>query len=361
MHQQVHLLILQNRQMGKGKDTYNEMGDNVDFPDMELGQQMSDYYDNDNLTGEGLNYLENFKKQLTLTHVQESAEAYTMIAQPRENPFANASNKFQIGTQMRESGDLNKAILAFEACVQENRDNSDAWYMLGLSHAECDDDLRAISALSSAVRADPHNLDALLELGVSYTNELHKINALVYLKSWLSQHPVYSSVVRPDSTTTFNFFALHGEVVNMFGEAINMNPNDAQLYNVMGVLSHLVDDYDDAVNSFRKAASLQPKNHSYWNKLGATQANKRESAQAIEAYRKALKLKPNYIRSWVNLGIAYSNQQKNDEAVKFFLRALSMCPRIEHVWTYLAFTFHCMNREDLVKLCSEKNVDLFKR
>jgi peroxin-5 len=233
--------------------------------------------------------------------------------------------------------------------------------MLGLSHAECDDDVRAISALSSAVRADPHNLDALLELGVSYTNELHKINALVYLKSWLSQHPVYSSVMREDQSTSFNFFALHSDVTEMFEQAVQMNPNDAQLYNVLGVLHHLVDNYEAAVHSFHKAASLNPKSHSYWNKLGATQANNRESEKAVEAYRKALKLKPNYIRSWVNLGIAHSNQQKNEEAVKFFLRALSMCPRIEHVWTYLAFTFHCMNREDLVKLCSEKNVDLFKR
>jgi tetratricopeptide (TPR) repeat protein len=348
-------------QMGKGKGRYQELDDNIDFPDVDLGQHMSDYFDNDNLTGDGLNYLENFKKQLTLAHVQESAEAYTMLAQSQDNPYMNAPNKFQIGMQLRESGDLNKAILAFEACVQENRDNSDAWYLLGLSHAECDDDVRAISALASAVRADPNNLDALLELGVSYTNELHKINALVYLKSWLNQHPVYSSISQPNSSSTFNFFALHAEVMEMFNQAVSMNPNDAQLYTVLGVLNHLVDEYDEAVAAFHKAATLNPKNHSYWNKLGATQANNRQSDKAVEAYRKALKLKPNYIRAWVNLGIAYSNQQEHVDAVKFFLRALSMCPRIEHVWTYLAFAFHCMKREDLVEMCNEKNVELFRR
>ncbi|KAL0486494.1 peroxisome biogenesis protein [Acrasis kona] len=308
----------------------------------------------------GVDYLETLRKQLTLTHVQETADQYTMITSPQQNPYSSAPNKYEVGMRMKDGRDLNQAILAFEACVQENPQNSDAWLMLGRSHAECDDDVHAISALASAVRADPNNLDALLELGISHTNEQHKINALVYLKSWLQQHPVYAKVANFNPNQEYKFFMLHDEIMEGFAEAVKINPEDAQLFNVLGVLNHLVDNYEEAVSNFRRAATLDPKNHSYWNKLGATQANKRESDKAVEAYRRALGLKPNYIRAWVNLGIAYSNQQKNEEAVKFFLRALHMCPRIDHVWTYLGFTFHCMQRKDLVQLCEQKNVELFR-
>lgn len=46
-----------------------------------------------------------------------------------------------------EAGNIKQAILAFEADVQQNPDNTEGWRMLGACYAESDEDKRAIVCL----------------------------------------------------------------------------------------------------------------------------------------------------------------------------------------------------------------------
>ena len=106
--------------------------------------------------------------------------------------------------KLYQHGSLNDAILAFEATVQQDTSNSDAWRWLGTAHADNDEDkqfvfilfyifiliflyfiIRAIAALRSSLEADPENIEALLDAGVSYTNELVQVEALEHLRNWL--------------------------------------------------------------------------------------------------------------------------------------------------------------------------------
>ena len=84
-----------------------------------------------------------------------------------------------------QEGRLALAVLAFEAEIQRDALNSEAWRMLGLSHAENEEDYKAIHCLEKAIDADPYNLDALLALGVSYVNETNTEGALKNLKAWV--------------------------------------------------------------------------------------------------------------------------------------------------------------------------------
>ncbi|KAG2310700.1 hypothetical protein Bca52824_022257 [Brassica carinata] len=100
-----------------------------------------------------------------------------------------------------------------------------------------------------------------------------------------------------------------------------MNPEDADVHIVLGVLYNLSREFDRAITSFQTALRLKPNDYSLWNKLGATQANSVHSADAISAYQQvlfnqklakvslsdcrvywqALDLKPNYVRAWTNM------------------------------------------------------------
>lgn len=74
--------------------------------------------------------------------------------------------------QLFHEGRLGEAILALEAEVQRNPNNSDAWRWLGTAHAENDEDKVAVIALQRSLTADPENIEALFDGGVSHTNEL---------------------------------------------------------------------------------------------------------------------------------------------------------------------------------------------
>lgn len=134
---------------------------------------------------------------------------------------------------------------------------------------------------------------------------------------------------------------MYKQIARLFTEASQMNPEDADVHIVLGVLFNLSREFDRAMTSFQTALQLKPNDYSLWNKLGATQANSVQSSVAISAYQQvncsmhryqhfskyhcfcffltvvlcfffwygqALDLKPNYVRAWANMGISYANQ-----------------------------------------------------
>eukprot|EP01102_Stenamoeba_stenopodia_P018072 TRINITY_DN657_c0_g1_i1.p1 TRINITY_DN657_c0_g1~~TRINITY_DN657_c0_g1_i1.p1 ORF type:complete len:462 (-),score=85.73 TRINITY_DN657_c0_g1_i1:44-1375(-) len=337
---------------------------------IEEGEEaLRNFNGDENLDQLGLNFnWDNFWQDFhtPMSQVAQEPPSYQFS---QNNPFLRLEDPFTTGMDLFHRGCLDEAILAFEAQIQQGTPDinlSDAWRWLGTSHAENDEDKVAISCLLNSVAADPENLEALLDIGVSYTNELVAVQALNYLRSWLSQHPDYQVIPAEfDKQPEEGFYTLHKKVTAMFRRASEMCPHDADLFAVLGVLYNLSREYDLAIESFKQAIVLDPKNYSLWNKLGATQANSprpQGSKEAVYAYRKALELKPNYVRAWVNMGISYANQGIYDTASKYYLRALSLNPRAEHVWSYLRIALSCHNREDLVRLVDspDRDVNLFR-
>jgi len=285
------------------------------------------------------------------------------------NPYASSQDPFSDGLRLFKEGDLKEAILAFEAAVQRNPDNSEAWRYLGQAQAENESETQAIAALLKAVTIDPYNLEALMMLGVSYTNDLEETRALNYLKTWLQQHPDYQGTTK--TVTQYEQFysggrngvlddVLRNEVIKMFLDAVQINPRDPDLHTVLGVVYHISNDYDKAIECFRTAVQLKPDDPTLWNKLGATQANSSRSHEAVNAYLRALELKPNYVRASANLAISYANQDLHEEAARTYLRTLKQNPNADHIWGYLRISLARIGGDTLVDLSRQKNVELFR-
>ncbi|TMW66497.1 hypothetical protein Poli38472_004262 [Pythium oligandrum] len=275
-----------------------------------------------------------------------------------DNPFMEQSENFQRGVKFFESGHLTDAILAFEAEVQQQPENSEAWRMLGECHAENDEDKSAIICLERAVEEDPYNLSALLALGVSNVNELNPQGALKNLKAWVQHNPKFHGLeIQLDE---YSDGSLMDEVMQLMLQARAHDPADSDVQVVLGVLYNVSKDYDAAVSSFQSASSVRPTEYSLWNKLGATLANSSRSSEAIPAYHRALELKPRYARGWLNLGISHANLGNYEEATKCYLQALSLNDRADHIWSYLRICFTCMERFDLVKLSDTRDINLFR-
>ncbi|CAN7067049.1 unnamed protein product [Brassica rapa subsp. trilocularis] len=157
----------------------------------------------------------------------------------------------------------------------------------------------------------------------------------------------------------------HADIARLFTEASQMNPEDADVHIVLGVLFNLSREFDRAMTSFQTALQLKPNDYSLWNKLGATQANSVQSADAISAYQQALDLKPNYVRAWANMGISYANQGLYQESIPYYVRALSMNPKADNAWQYLRISLRsapgCASRQDMIEACESRNLDLLQK
>jgi peroxin-5 len=80
------------------------------------------------------------------------------------NPYLEHPNPFQAGLDIinSPSGSLTSACLAFEAAVQRDSSNDEAWQRLGMTQAENEKEVPAIAALQRCVQENPKNLEALM-------------------------------------------------------------------------------------------------------------------------------------------------------------------------------------------------------
>ncbi|KAJ7015489.1 hypothetical protein D5086_003990 [Populus alba] len=273
------------------------------------------------------------------------------------NPYVGHPNPLKEGQELFRKGLLSEAVLALEAEVLKNSDNTEGWRLLGIAHAENDDDQQAIAAMMRAHEADPTNLEVLLALSVSHTNEFEQAAALKYLYGWLQHHQKYRTLATPELSDSLYY----ANVTRLFNEAAQMAPEDADVHIVLGVLYNLSREYDKAIAFFQTALKLKPQDYSLWNKLGATQANSVQSADAILAYQQALDLKPNYVRAWANMGISYANQGMYEDSIRYYVRALAMNPKADNAWQYLRISLSCASRNDMLEACDSRNLDALQK
>lgn len=252
-----------------------------------------------------------------------------------ENPMKKLTDPLEEGKKRLEIGDLPGAVLCFEAAVQQNESNAEAWLLLGKTQAENEQDPLAISALKRCLTIDPANSAALMALAVSYTNESYQQQACLTLKEWLLKNEKYKHLDVPNSNTdqhpksgvsSILINDVHNEVKNLYIQAARLNPRneiDPDVQCGLGVLFNLSNEYDKACDCFQAALQVRPDDSRLWSRLGATLANGQRSEEAINAYHRALELSPGFIRARYNLGISCINLGAYKEAGEHLLTALN--------------------------------------
>ncbi|XP_059093110.1 peroxisomal targeting signal 1 receptor-like isoform X3 [Tigriopus californicus] len=294
-----------------------------------------------------------------------------------DNPLINHPNALSEGKLKLEKGDIPSAALLFEAVVQQEPDNVEAWTLLGTTQAKNDLDTSAIAALRKALTLDPNNSLARMALAVSLANESYQAQACHTLQEWMRQQPTFAqfatpSLSAPPSTSSFMSKELHESTTNMFLKAIRSDSKsqvDPDLQTGLGVLFHLSEDYEKASDCFRSALQSRPDDALLWNKLGASLANGNRPEEAVSAYHNALSFSPGFIRTRFNLGVSCLNLKSYQEAAEHFLTALnfqaagrgpqgteSKAVMSESIWSSLRFCLSLMDRKDLHGAVDERNL-----
>ncbi|XP_026666782.1 peroxisomal targeting signal 1 receptor isoform X2 [Ceratina calcarata] len=253
-----------------------------------------------------------------------------------DNPMKDLPDALEEGKRRLEAGDLPSAILCFEAAVQQNENNPEAWLLLGKTQAENEQDPLAITALKRCLNLDPANGTALMALAVSYSNESYQNQACITLKEWILKNEKYKHLsvqnndgleqIAKSDVSSILFDDMHKEVKDLYIQAARMNPLneiDPDVQCGLGVLFTLTMEYDKASDCFQAALQVRPNDSRLWNRLGATLANGQKPEESINAYHHALKLSPGFIRARYNLGISCINLGAYKEAGEHLVIALN--------------------------------------
>ncbi len=121
------------------------------------------------------------------------------------------------------------------------------------------------------------------------------------------------------------------DAIDYFQAAIQKDPDNAALYNKLGISELMLQRFRDAGKHFEAAIKKDRKLAEAYNNLGVVNYERKKYRGAIKHYKKAAELDPESASFHSNLGAAYFAQKKFEEATKEYAEAVRLDPEIfEH-------------------------------
>jgi Tfp pilus assembly protein PilF len=120
----------------------------------------------------------------------------------------------------------------------------------------------------------------------------------------------------------------YSDAVKEFKKALEIHPNDAVIYNKLGICYQRSQRIDDAERAFEAAVKINPNYAEVWNNLGAIEHGRGKYKQAIKAYEKAASLKPAFATAYRNMGTAYFALGRFEEGYEAYQTAYRFDPTI---------------------------------
>lgn len=104
-------------------------------------------------------------------------------------------------------------------------------------------------------------------------------------------------------------------------EAAGLNPQQAEIRNLLGTVYDRLGQVDAAIQQYQSAIELSPRSAAGYNNLGIAYLRKQQQDLALEAFLRALRVDPANLSSLVNLGLLYLSRHQLDEAITHFEQA----------------------------------------
>lgn len=148
------------------------------------------------------------------------------------------------------------------------------------------------------------------------------------------------------------------EAAKLCQQIIAGDPDDADIWCVLGVAQSAVGEPAQAEASHRQALRLRPAFVDAWNNLGNTLVTQGKLDEAIAAYQEALRLRPDYPEAHNNLGAAFRHQGRWEEAAERYRQALRLRPNYVDAHNNLGDALQGLGKLEDARACYERALQL---
>ncbi len=138
----------------------------------------------------------------------------------------------------------------------------------------------------------------------------------------------------------------YDEALERLFTAVKLFPS-ADLYKVLGDIFFDKKDLDNSVNYYEKAIKLNPNFAEIFYNLGVISTLKNDPVKAIEYYLKSIEIKPDYKEAYFNLAHALKTNNDLDNAVLCYQKLLAVDPHDAEAYFNLGLALH--SKKDLNK------------
>ena len=137
----------------------------------------------------------------------------------------------------------------------------------------------------------------------------------------------------------------YDEALPMIRKAMQVKPNDARLYYLMGITLRDKGIYTEAESTLKHALRLDPKLAATYNAIGVLYSLTHRLKEAIAVLKRAIEINPNVARFHNNLGFAHYLSGNYEEAVKSYESSLRYAPSEKRVFVNLGFALGALQRD----------------
>jgi tetratricopeptide (TPR) repeat protein len=294
-------------------------------------------------------------------------------AHPAEPPIdSRAQRIFREGLSVAQSGDCGRAIDAFSDAFRADPRFGLAAYNIGLCQERMGQTARAKDAYRQALRAKPDLFEANENLTRLQMRLGEIAQAEAELRSRLAQpgapsglHTQLAEVLaaegHDDSAAIEAKLALKAdernapamlvlariycdekrfELSRMIAENVKqIDPDDAEVYNLLGGLDLADKNKNQALEDFKKAAELRQDFPEAQNNLGALLVATQDYPSAIQHLELATRDAPEAVAPHLNLGNALRGNKQYDLAKAQYEKVLEIDPRAVDAYFNLAVLF----------------------
>ena len=139
-----------------------------------------------------------------------------------------------------------------------------------------------------------------------------------------------------------------------YNKVLAADPNNANAYHLLGILTHEKGDHDLAILLIKKAMEIEPNVADAYCNLANAQRELGRTDEAIDNYRKAIALKPGFPQALNNLGNSLKTRGEVPKAISCLNKAIALDPKQAQ--------YHCNLGSALLKdNRSEEAISCFRR
>lgn len=204
---------------------------------------------------------------------------------------SNAANFLAQGNQLRDLGQYEKALIAYDQALAIKPDYLEASWSRCYTLNQMQRYEEALIACDKVLKNNPN-----------------------YYQSWWSKGYALDELKR------------YEEALTAYEQALKINPNFLEAWSNRGATLNHLQRYEEALAAYEQAVKINPNFPEAWNNRGATLNRLQRYQEALTSYEKALKIKPNYPEAWNNRGVVLANLRRFKDAIASYDKAIQLKP-----------------------------------
>jgi len=231
-----------------------------------------------------------------------------------------------LGAAFAKTGDLEKAIRAYETAIRIGPRSVATWLNLGSAYVETKQRAQALEAFRMVTAIDPKNGEAWKWQGVLINDHERDFKRAIaaYLEA------VRNGEKGADLWSALGVSYLQDgqleKAQDAYLQAIEREPQVA-LHRIRLSWLYLTQDrFDEAAQAAEEAMKLGPRDAVAWDMAGTVKSRQRQWPQAVAAHRQATELDPKLTVAWINLGAALNESDRYAEAAAAAQQAIALEP-----------------------------------